>query len=173
MGKWFGIAMSLVMVLTLSACSQPGTSDDTTKPEGNGMTAPSDEAAAPAPMDTPAEPMAAPEPAPAAPDVTPAEPAMPADPAAEPPAMDGAAAPASNDQAKVGLVGPQWKYEEYIATFNDDNTVTIKMGELAMAGQYTLKDDGALEINAMGNMLNGTWDGTTLSINGSALEKIQ
>ncbi len=188
MCKWLGIAMTLVMAVMLAACSPTEPAENADSPDD--ANAPMESVEPVAIPDAPAAPVDAPvaiEPAPAAPEVAPAAPADPAttDPAgavapADPAAPVDPAAPAADGAAtegaaanKTGLVGPQWKYDEYIATFNDDNTMTIKMGETAIDGSYTLKEDGALEINAMGTTLAGTWDGTALTVNGDALEKVQ
>lgn len=169
MGKWLGIAMSVMMVLALAACSQPQPADTTeTAPAPDAMTPPPApvELPPPAAMDAPV--------APAPMDVAPAEPVdeTPSDLDTAPPVIDGAAAPeASDDQAS--LVGTKWKYDMYTAEFASDNVLKVSMGEMTIDGQYTVADDGAVEISAMGNTMNGHWDGSALTINGDTLEKIQ
>lgn len=174
MGKWLGIAMSLVLAFTLAACSQPATNDaaDTTSDTDGDVSAPIEVPVAPAVDEAATGEPATEEAAPA--DPMDAAPAEPADPAATPPAVDGAAAPADDASADAsGLVGTKWKYDAYTAEFAADNVLNVSMGEMKIPGEYKLGEDGSVEISAMGSSFTGNWDGTTLTIDGQALEKVE
>jgi hypothetical protein len=93
------------------------------------------------------------------------------------PIPDTAVQPAA-PAAGATLVGSTWKIGEFMATFKDETTVSLKGGALAsiapngLDAKYTLAD-GKVEVNAMGMTKTGTFDGTALIIDGKAAEKQQ
>lgn len=123
---------------------------------------------------------AAPEAPVAAPEVAPApEPA----PAPEAPVMDGAAAPAAApavpgevDPQLAKLIGTTWMIDDIEANFKDATTVALKGGPLAaimpngLDATYTY-ENGTITVSAVGSTKTGTWDGTTLVIDGKTATK--
>lgn len=154
MKLWSILSLAMCMVIGLGACTGGGT--DPTEPE---VDAPAVEPAPEADLAAPAEPAAV--------SVTPAEPAAPVEPAAP---ADAAAAPA----AASGLEGSTWKLGEFVITFNDASTITVKGGPLGegegVPGTYTV-ENGNITINAVNQSKTGTWDGTALVIDGTTAEK--
>ncbi|HUW62166.1 MAG TPA: hypothetical protein VMZ06_14280 [Candidatus Bathyarchaeia archaeon] len=147
----------LAMVAIFAACSNPETAPPPTPQPKTDLPKPAP-AAAPAPA---AEPAPAPAPAPEA-----------------APAPDTAAQPAAPAAAAAALVGSTWKIGEFTANFKDATTVSLKGGALAsiapdgLDAKYTLAD-GKIEVNAMGTVKTGTFDGTNLIIDGSTAVRQQ
>jgi hypothetical protein len=85
------------------------------------------------------------------------------------PPLEAAAQQQARDP-KAGLVGRQWKYNEYVATFYDNNTVSVQGGGQTITGQYALGENNTINITVMNDTVSGTWDGATLIINGDTLQ---
>lgn len=161
MKMWSVLCFAVCMMLAVVACS----------PAGTDSTAPKEEAPAVAPD-------AAPEAAPA----TEAAPAAPAEaaPVAAPveaapataPAADAAAAPAAAGDP-AALVGTTWKLGDFTINFKDAAKVNIKGGPFpdGMDADYKV-ENGNLSVSVMGQTKTGKWDGTTLTIDDKAAEKL-
>ncbi len=102
----------------------------------------------------------------------PAEPANPPTPpqtnAPAASAADGAANPAAPG-AYASLAGTAWEVGKYVLEFSEEPKVHIS-GEAVpipggINGQYSVKD-GAITVGAAGQSKSGTWDGSSLVLEG-------
>jgi len=154
MKKFAVLMLALVIVIGIGACSksQP-------EPEQEPVT-PAPEA--PAPEEAPAATAPAPE--------------APADmaPATAAPAAD------ANDQTVTAssFVGTKWQFDQVVLDVKDETTIKVSGGpvdKLAPNGldvKYTLKD-GTFSAMFMGKPVPGTFDGTTLVIDGKPTVRMQ
>jgi hypothetical protein len=164
MSKWVGIGVAVAMILSLGACGQREPADTTDVMEPGPIVMP------PAERVEPLDPVDAPD---VDVDVTVITP--PAEEEEEYEVEPMGDDPALEDEAKAGLVGPQWRLDDYVATFHQDNTLTVQAGGMEIPASYRLLANNVIEIEvpSMGTTLSGTWDGSDLVINGDSLERIQ
>lgn len=165
MYKWSALITGAVVVAALAGC---GGSKPAPAPAAEA------EAAAPAvAVEAPVVVEAAPV------EAMPAEaPAVETAPASEAAAEQPApAAPADDLHQK--LIGTKWKLGDIDVHFKDAETVHLNGGPLTMmtAGKgldakYAYSE-GGLRVNAMGQSKTGTWDGTSLTVDGEAGVKVE
>jgi HEAT repeat protein len=72
----------------------------------------------------------------------------------------------------MNLVGTTWKLGEFTVLFKDATTINVKAPRMpsGMDGTYTL-EDGKITVNIAMETKTGTWNGTTLVIDGMTGEK--
>lgn len=163
MHKLFLGVLSLVLIAALTGCS----SEEASAPEETSSIPSSDDRHAEEanqPTAMPAEGSAA---------VEEAAEVVDAAAPAETPAPAEAAAPAGDD-----LTGSKWTHNEIELEFKAGNKVFLKGGPLAALAPegheatYTV-NDGVIEVDVLGQMYSGTWDGTTLVVDGTEAVKMQ
>jgi hypothetical protein len=155
------ILTALALVATLAACgAQPAAS----APPKPSTTVPVP--VPPAPESAKAEQGSDPEKLP--------ESALPIEPPDEMPSSTPSTAVGSN-----ALEGTTWTLGEYTLAFKKEPEVLITGGQAAnvspdgIAGEYHLKPNASIEVNAMGEIHTGTFDGKTLNIDGKVGIKLE
>ncbi len=161
MKTWTIVCLAMCMSIALGACTGGGAS--TSEPASTDSAAP----ATPEPASsTDAAPVT---PAPASADSA----ATTTEPATEP----AAAAPETAASASNGLIGTTWKVGPFMAHFKDATTVHVSGGEPTVQmpdgidAVYVMKD-GTIEVTVLNGIVKkGTWDGSSLVIDGIVGEK--
>jgi len=95
---------------------------------------------------------------------------VPPDGPAATPASGSTEGVASTDAGEAaGLVGTTWEIGPYVLEFREPPEVQISGDAVpipgGVKGQYSVKD-GVIEVGAVGQSKAGTWDGTTLVMDG-------
>lgn len=153
---WTIVCLAMGMSIALGACTGGGS---TSEPASTDSAAP----ATPAPASATEAVPVTPEPASADAAATTTEPAV--------------AAPETAASASNGLIGTTWKVGPFMAHFKDATTVHVSGGELAaqmpdgIDAVYAVKD-GAIEVTVLNGIVKkGTWNGSSLVIDGIVAEK--
>ena len=100
----------------------------------------------------------------------PATPETPATPGDTPAAAEAGATAQAGDAA--ALIGTSWLVGDMHVTFKSPTELFVKGGMVAevapdgLTAQYTMGPEGTLEATAMGVTMQGTWDGTNLTVGG-------
>lgn len=73
-----------------------------------------------------------------------------------------------------GLAGTTWQVGDFSVTFQGPSTIQVTGSKIPIPGGITgtyKVENGAVEISAMGMTRTGSWDGTTLIIDGAEAVK--